>query len=530
MARGLRWTGVPELEGPHMNSTVLRQLACCLRDWVAFCTLAGLPGPLLAQEFPLQAMVLRDSAMVYSGPGEMHYGTAELAQGTLVEVWRFDPGDWCAIRPDEGSFCLVPESGVESRGDGLGRVVEDGLQVWVGTRLGPVDKPLWQVKLERGEQVSILGRSNWPRPEGSPTTWLQIAPPAGEFRWMKRSDLQLPDEKTSLPVQRNRVAPRQRDIERAGFDQDLPVQDSAGQLDDPFAGLDLGRLAAAAAEPVSGPANREAALPPGHLTPRDAGWRPARKPFQLSPERVSIASTGMQNDASPAGSWNPAASLSSASAAGLSASPPGLASLPIDRFADQQAATQPTFAGERLVPTLAELDLQISAEIVKPAEYWDLDRLASDIVRAQATAATDLERDQAGRLVRKIDQLRLTRTSLLGTRDTATVPAIASPGRPVGSGIDTSVELGATYDAHGWLNELVQQNGSTGSTYVLQDETGRITHHIGAEPGLNLHRYLKQRIGIVGNRGYNQRLKLSHVTAERVVVLESNPMTTASRF
>ena len=84
MARGLRWTGVPELEGPHMNSTVLRQLVCCLRDWVAFCTLAGLPGPLLAQEFPLQAMVLRDDAIAYSGPGEMHYGTAELAQGTLA--------------------------------------------------------------------------------------------------------------------------------------------------------------------------------------------------------------------------------------------------------------------------------------------------------------------------------------------------------------------------------------------------------------------------------------------------------------
>jgi hypothetical protein len=497
---------------------------------VALC-LSAASGAVAVQQFPLQAMVLRDGAMVHSGPGAMHYGTAELERGTLVEVWRFDPGDWCAIRPEEGSFCLVPATAVESSGNGMGQVIEDGLQVWVGTRLGPVEKPLWQVKLERGEEVEILGRSSWPNPEGFPTEWLQIAPPAGEFRWMKRSDLQLPDEKTLLPAGQRESAIRRgpQGVVRTGFAAEPPPQDATPSLDDPFAGLDMQQLAAFPAEPVSGRATANTEPLPGELPPRDAGWRPARKPFQLAPER-NQAALADRSDAVPpvGGSWsNAAGSLQ------VSTQLPNdsrLASLPIERFADQAAATQPTFAGERLVPTLAELDLRISAEIVKPAEYWDLESLASQILRAQAAATTDLERDQAGRLVRKVDQLRITRTGLLGGKETATVPAIASPGRPVGSGVDTSVELGATYDAHGWLNELVQQNGSAGSTYVLQDQTGRITHHIGAEPGLNLHRYLRQRIGVVGQRGYNQRLKLSHVTAERVVVLESNPLTTASRF
>lgn len=519
--------------GPNMNSIAMRSVIGRVGLWILACAGWLLPAT-AAQEFPLQAMVVRDGAIVYSGPGAMHYGTAELEQGALVEVWRFDPGDWCAIRPDEGSFCLVPESGINDEGGGAGSVIEDGLQVWVGTRLGPVEKPLWQVKLARGEQVEILGRSSWPSPEGAPTAWLQIAPPAGEFRWMKRSDLQLPDDKTSLPIRRGSTPAGgvARDVARAGFEQDLNSPDATAQLDDPFAGVAVGPLVNRVEEASSDYlAGEQAELLPGRLPPRDAGWRPARRPFQTGPDRSPDVANGNPGVAPPPGAgWNASASPSGPDRRGSVNPAPQLASLPIDRLADQQAATQPTFGGERLVPALAELDLRISAEIVKPAEYWDLDGLASDMVRAQATAATDGERDQAARLVRKIDQLRATRASLLGGRSSATVPAIASTGRAVGSGVDTDVELGATYDAHGWLNELVQQNGETGVTYVLQDESGRITHHIGAEPGLNLHRYLKQRIGIVGQRGYNQRLKLSHVTAERVVVLESNPLTTASRF
>ena len=55
---------------------------------------------------------------------------------------------------------------------------------------------------------------------------------------------------------------------------------------------------------------------------------------------------------------------------------------------------------------------------------------------------------------------------------------------------------------------------------MLQDEAGNITHHVGPSPGMNLKRYLRSRIGIVGQRGYASELQLDHVTATRVVLLE----------
>jgi hypothetical protein len=119
---------------------------------------------------------------------------------------------------------------------------------------------------------------------------------------------------------------------------------------------------------------------------------------------------------------------------------------------------------------------------------------------------------------------------LVGSSPAPTVSAVANSGnRPVGSGMDTSIELGATYDAHGWLNELAQSHGKVESTYVLQDDSGRIIYQISPAPGLNLHRYVKSRVGIKGQRGYNQRLKLNHVTADQVIVLEP-AANTARRF
>ena len=157
-------------------------------------------GDDLDVSFPYQAIVLKDSATVHSGPGSVHYATDKLDQGATVEVHRHDPGGWCAVRPTRGSFSLVPSATINVIDDQIGEVLEAGTQAWVGTRLGAVEKPLWQVKLREGEQVEILGEVSWPHPEGHSTIWYQIAPPAGEFRWMRISDLQLPPSARAATV------------------------------------------------------------------------------------------------------------------------------------------------------------------------------------------------------------------------------------------------------------------------------------------------------------------------------------------
>jgi len=69
------------------------------------------------------------------------------------------------------------------------------------------------------------------------------------------------------------------------------------------------------------------------------------------------------------------------------------------------------------------------------------------------------------------------------------------------------------------LNELKQAGGTQPSTYVLQDQTGKIIYHVTPSPGVNLSRYLKKRIGVNGQLGFNQRLNLKHVTISRVFPL-----------
>ena len=176
-------------------------------------------------DFPYQAIVARDEVMTYSGPAEVHYATDELEQGAMVTVYRHDPNGWCAIQPTDGSFSLVPEAALEKNSDHTGIIVQDNVQAWVGTRLGSVDKPLWQIKLRKDEVVEILGEASWPSPDGHSTVWYQIAPPAGEFRWVKIADLQLPNP-ASRSMPESDALTNQNQMAQAAFTEVDPREDS----------------------------------------------------------------------------------------------------------------------------------------------------------------------------------------------------------------------------------------------------------------------------------------------------------------
>ena len=51
------------------------------------------------QTFPYTAYVAVDDVYVRSGPGQNYYPTDKLKRGQEVEVYRHDPGGWCAVRP-----------------------------------------------------------------------------------------------------------------------------------------------------------------------------------------------------------------------------------------------------------------------------------------------------------------------------------------------------------------------------------------------------------------------------------------------
>ncbi|MBW3598704.1 MAG: SH3 domain-containing protein, partial [Planctomycetes bacterium] len=142
------------------------------------------------EEFPYTAEVAHEAALVRSGPGESYYPTGRLLRGSKVEVHRHDPHGWCAIRPPEGEFSLVHAERLKLLpGDDLAEVVGAEARVWVGSQLAPPDEHRWQIHLQPGERVVVLGVRAADASDEEGNFWCKIAPPAGEFRWIPREAL-----------------------------------------------------------------------------------------------------------------------------------------------------------------------------------------------------------------------------------------------------------------------------------------------------------------------------------------------------
>ncbi|MBN1395950.1 MAG: SH3 domain-containing protein [Pirellulales bacterium] len=129
------------------------------------------------QGFPYKAYVTADDVYVRSGPGHNYYPTDKLRRGQAVEVYRHDPGGWCAVRPVEGSFTWVSGRFLQPTEGNLAVVSDEGVSARVGSRFSNV-RDVIQVRLHKGELVEIVEA---PR-EGD--IWYKIAPPSGEFRWI----------------------------------------------------------------------------------------------------------------------------------------------------------------------------------------------------------------------------------------------------------------------------------------------------------------------------------------------------------
>ncbi|MDB4777867.1 hypothetical protein OAG68_00255 [bacterium] len=460
-------------------------------------------------QFPYQAIVVSSEARVFSGPGKMHYATEVLKPGDLVQVYRHDLGNWCSIRPPQGSFSLVPEASVKIVAEDSGEIVEANTQAWVGTAMGAVEKPLWQVKLKIGEPVKILGEVSWPDADGNETVWYQISPPNGEFRWIHLDDIQIP--KTELPG------------EFEQHESSSPMQIS-GEFES--------------------------------YEERNDGWRPAKLPFDqqneirlASSQQVEDSSSQQIMQASPVGVFKdepnengfvtPTPRPQRFANANLDQSngtaPLDLATRPVvsnqrpERFASRDSefgAIPPAQALTPIAPLgnllltdrLRQLDLRLSNEVTKPSMMnWSLSEIAIDTQSVINNAVNNSEVVAGQRLLEKINNFR----RIQDNARTVEGSKRSLDGLPFTLEQNAGSESqGTIYDAQGWLNELVQQRGAINSTYVLEDDQGRITHHVQAAPGLNLHRYLRSKIGIIGQRGYNQQLDLNHILVERLIVLE----------
>ena len=155
--------------------------------------------------FPYKAYITADDVHVRSGPGMNYYATDTLKQGQTVEVYRQEPGGWCAIRPPEGSFSWVSTHFLKPTHDHLAVVTEEGAAARIGSKFHDI-RDVFYVRLHKGEVVEVL-ESPHGTGGGGANNWYKISPPAGEFRWVPSKFLDTDDPRVGVRRRNDRRAP-----------------------------------------------------------------------------------------------------------------------------------------------------------------------------------------------------------------------------------------------------------------------------------------------------------------------------------
>lgn len=481
--------------------------------------LVVLCGDVRAQEehkLLYSAIVVVDGAEVHSGPGKAHYATHNLDQNEIVQVYREDPGGWCLIRPPAKSFSLIPASAVTMLSSEVAEIKVDAIDAWVGTSLGPVDRPMSQKSLSKGDRVAVLDEVRWPNPGGKPIVWLQIEPPAGEYRWIRKADLQLPPDEDKAT----------RQIPKRKIDYSVPP--SFGKKE--TRGREMSRQGSSSTTSIT------SAEPEPFSEAESSGWQSATRPIpKVKPRKQQFTGTfgsPIKRDEPDFGLVEQATFMVEQEPSDprferwTGSSIQNEVPPTTDRFAslDSMDKQVRSFVRERNEPvakrntatarensTLMRIEETLSKEMLKDPHSWNLADLKFETERAKAKSSDPVERLALQHVLDK-----LARCDKLCKDYRQASPLSASHARATQP---QARQANSPYDATGWLKRLANSTGSIDPRYVLQDSLGRVTHEIKGMAGMNLAAYVDKPVGIIGRHGFNYRLNLSQVTANRVIVI-----------
>ncbi len=155
------------------------------------------PAYVLAQfDKPKVRFVQSNKATIRSGPSDKYYATTTLQNGTSVDVYLETSDGWSGIRPPANSHDWIPSNiAYLLPGGKSAEIIEDKSPAWVGSESSDLSEFMWQMELVKSQQVQVLGEELQMTDDGKKQLWYRIAPPPGEFRWVKTS--QLSDSSTS---------------------------------------------------------------------------------------------------------------------------------------------------------------------------------------------------------------------------------------------------------------------------------------------------------------------------------------------
>lgn len=515
---------------------------------LALAMLAFADAPVHAQApagFPYVAYVIEPETYIRSGPGRQHYPTGQLPAGYAVEVYRHDADGWCAIRPPEGSFSLVPVHQLRVLDDRTAEVIADGVVARVGSLLG-AQRNAVQVLLQRGEAVQLV------EPPKSGDPWARVAPPSGEFRWIAARRL-------------SRTPPTEGSPKKLVAAGGWQSQSSGQAYEGP-----------ATSNPIESTPEATAIPWPGEEPARHTGDAFTHlSPVAAAGDEVEIVAGSPA--ATQLAGFEEAAQPTTPAAAAAPIAPPlqpiPTTAAPVPAPAADQASSPPPrvrFPGSgSTAPTdqrVAELHVRLSQTVVQTPANWQLASLREETAALLAQEPSPEIRDQLRDLLDRVATFETIQARYLTSRPVA-LPAVAptqlgqppqfaaapmpngaSPATPppaIGSSNTPTVldrvqsDLGrspttlgaaplagqeapiteAKYDAVGTLKPVVSRRENA-PRFALVDDHGDVVTFVSASPELNLQPFLGQRIGVKGNRGFMPEYRRAHVTASRVTPLE----------
>jgi hypothetical protein len=445
---------------------------------------------------PYEARVTTPRAQVRSGPGEKFYPTDTLPQGDTVEVYRQQDDGWLAIRPPAGSFSWISAKQLKLREGGLAEIEQPNVPSRIGSRLSDL-RIAAQVRLKKGEVVEVVGEQ---KIDGQ--LWYQIAPPAGEFRWIHASCVQRleplsssADEPEATPVvTASATEASNGESTKTEGDATAPETPEPDTNSNGAAG-DLWRSPSGGA--ASSPA--EISAPPLAAVTPDS--EPAEVPTAVAPSPPEPATAAGALSDRPAG---PAAGAAS------------------------EAGT------DDLSRQLTEIEMRLSRMASAPPQLWNTERLERDTEQLLARAESPAARDSIKVTLAKIDRFAslgrqyqqgagvvmagspnpaLLPTAGLrngaGSGDPRATAPLVAPGMPTGDG---------RYDAVGILRPVVSKRPGA-PQFALVDDQGQVLTFVTPTPDVNLQPFLGRRIGIAGTRGFIPEFNRAHVTAARITPL-----------
>ena len=499
---------------------------------------------------PYRAFAATPDIEVRSGAGEEYYVTGTISENAEVEVHQHLAGGWLAIRPPEGSFSWVFGRHVELIDPARGRINKDNAPSRIGS-YHHHKRQVIQVRLHKNEQIFIVGQE-----EQNGQLWYQVAPPSGEFRYVRARDLKTGTATSKAPV--------------AGLKQQAAENKEAGWIARISHDHLLDKPSSAEGKNTERPptlavSDRSSASPTAGTTPLQSDFLPpivgaGEEVPPLSNPPVTGAQTLPQsahNRVEPVGSTTPPQP------------PTGETPLPNRTNPEQDQSTSPaenasmgqspataangppTAAREfdpEFTRQLVNLDLQLSQAVVQQRDSWQLDDLKRQTKTLLNRAMTVSERDAAGHVLHKINRFveiqQRGRQAPPGTNplvpqygQTAplSVAVAARTPQPIAAHLPTvglpdisgtpprrppsSRKRRSRYVAEGLLRPVVSGRPNA-PQYALVDGTGKVISFVKSTPDVDLKPFLGQRVGVVGRQAYLPELRQTLVTAGRVTPLD----------